>query len=149
LELKDSGYYDETNVPSKNIITLCARNAFYNIRNLNLPHYSYVYKYSKPNGDTTGYYEMLKFMDEIISKMDERIPCCSDVLEKKRLEHIKYYVKKTRYIYDKFDDISRPVYPIWQKRLYLSNIKDALEADNYDELDNFMPLPLYAFKRID
>lgn len=148
-ELIDSGYYDDSNFPSKNLVASCAKNAFYNIKGLSLPHYSYVYRYSKPLGDSTYYYGMLKFMDAVVNNMENKIPCCLDHFDKKRMEHIIEYIKKTRYIYDKFDDISRPIYPVWQKRIYLSNIKEALGHNDYDNLDDFMPLPLYAFKLID
>lgn len=143
-ELKDSGYYDETNFPSKNFIALCTRSAFYNIRNLDLPHYSYVYKYSKPLGDSSFYYPTIVLIDKIICSFEKEMIWCCDHAEKIKLQIMIDYLKKARRIYDKFDDISRPIIPVWQKRVYLANIKDILGDDDYDFLDDFQPIPVYA-----
>lgn len=149
LELKDSGFYDETNYPNKEIIASCTRSAFYNIRGLELPHYSYVYKYSLPVNDSSFYYPMIKIMDKFVETSQIRFDNAIDPIDKKRWEIIRDYVRVTRNIYDKFDDISRNSVPMWQKRIYLANIKNILNEESYDYLDRFQSVPILYFQSID
>lgn len=145
-ELLDSGFYDSSHLPSKELISTCAKNAFYNIKGLELPHYSFVYKYSKPLGENSHYYQNIKFIDKLLETCELKITYSIDNVEKFRWQKIKEYVTKSRSILDKLDDISRPVYPLWQKRIFLQQIKTILNDDNYDELDNFQILPLLYFE---
>lgn len=145
-ELLDSGFYDSTHMPSKELISSCVRNAFFNVKGLELPHYSYVYKYSKPLGENSHYFQTMKFIDKLLETCEIRITYPSDNVEKFRWQKIKEYITKSRAVLDKLDDISRPTYPLWQKRMLLQQIKQMLDDDNYDELDNFQVLPLFYFE---
>ena len=148
-ELQDSGYYDEASFPSKDYIISHTKYAFWSMKGLDLPHYSYVYRYNMRIGETTAYYPTIMFLDKFLVTVDNKIAYSLPGYERQYWEDVKEYVKKSRFIFDKLDDVSRTTFPLWQKRIYLSQVKNALNSDNYDNLDDFQPVPLYAFIKID
>lgn len=149
IELQDSGFYDADNYPSKDFVISCAKIAFCNIKDLELPHYSYVYKYYSPMGDTTTYYVQLVAIDKMLDTCEKKINYAINRLDKEDWQGIKNYLKFTRKIYDKLDDVSRPVIPLWQKRIYLANIKSMLDHEDYDHLDEIPCIPFYSLPKID
>ena len=148
-ELQDSGYFDESNVPNKEYIISNTKYAFYNIKGMDLPHYSYVYKYGIRMNETTIYYPIIMFIDKFMVTVENKIIYSMPGYELQYWENVKTYLKKSRFIYDKLDDVSRTTFPLWQKRIFLSQVKTALNSDNYDDLDSFPAIPLHAFIKID
>lgn len=149
MELQESGYYDQESYPSKNTIISCAKNAFYSIRGLELPHYSYVYLYDIRSGNSTPYYQAMMFIDKFSVTVENKIIYSCHGYEKEYWEDIREHMRISRFVCDKLDDVSRSTFPIWKKRIYLAQAKDMLQQNDYDNLANFEPIPLHAFMKID
>lgn len=147
-ELKDCGFFDETNYPSKDFVVSSSIGALINVRDLDLPHYSYVYKYSIYVGENSPYYHNVLFIDQFSFHVENNLRFYGSGPIREYWQYMQDYIKISRYVYDKLDDVSRPYIPMWQKRIYLSNIKNRLGHDDYENLNCLPPVPHYLFPEI-
>ena len=142
-EARDLEYFSYTENVSKNEIVRYCRYAFSGIKDKSIEEAIYVYIYTEnfyPN--TYPYFECMKINRNHYEIMSKKNPLgLSEIDYSLILEELDYLWK----VYDLIDDINRPNFYLYQKRIKAYELRILLGDEAFENkiIPNYLPLHLY------